>query len=340
MKTALYTRVALTIVIVLIAVFLARALWKHYMYSPWTRDGVVRAYVVRIAPDVSGLVTQVNVVDNQVVKKGDVLFVIDRARYVDALAQAKANLAAAQAAVAAAGSNIDAARAGTAQSKSNYEMYAAQSKRRQALADVVSNEDRADAVATADAARATLSKAQAGQEQAVAAQQQAMAAQKQAEAALATAQLNFERTEVRAPVDGYVTNLLVRVGDYATAGAPRLALIDSDSYWIDGYFEETKLPRVHLGDDVEIRLMSGGVELRGTVEGIARGIADATNPTSTDLLANINPTFNWVRLAQRVPVRVRIDFEHMPAGTVLVAGQTATLIVHPRENGQPVETSR
>ncbi|RDS86230.1 biotin/lipoyl-binding protein [Dyella psychrodurans] len=340
MKTALTIRVALTIIVVLIAVLLSRALWKHYMYSPWTRDGVVRANVVRIAPDVAGLVTQVNVVDNQIVKKGDVLFVVDRARYVDALDQAKANLAAAQAAVAAAGANIDAARAGTAQSKSNYEMYAAQSKRRQALADVVSNEDRANAQATADAARATVSKSQAGQEQAVAGQQQALAAVKQAQAALATAELNFERTEVRSPVDGYVTNLLVRVGDYATAGAPRLALIDSHSFWIDGYFEETKLPHVHLGDEVDIRLMSGGVQLRGTVEGIARGIADATNPTSTDLLANINPTFNWVRLAQRVPVRVRIDMDHMPAGTVLVAGQTATLIVHPHENGELAEASR
>jgi multidrug resistance efflux pump len=340
MKIALYIRVALTAIIVLIAVILALALWKHYMYSPWTRDGRVRAYIVRIAPDVSGLVTQVNVVDNQVVKKGDVLFVIDRERYADALEQAKSNLAAAQAALAAAGANIDAAKASAAQSKSNYDMYAAQSKRRQALADVVSNEDRANALATADAARATLNKAQAGQEQASAGQQQALAAVKQAQAALATAQLNLERTEVRAPVDGYVTNLLVRVGDYAMAGAPRLALIDSHSYWIDGYFEETKLPHVHLGDEVDIRLMSGGVPLRGTVEGIARGIADATNPTSTDLLADINPTFNWVRLAQRVPVRVRIDMDHMPAGTVLVAGETATLIVHPRENGENAETPR
>jgi multidrug resistance efflux pump len=340
MKIALYIRVAITAIALLVAVLLAYALWKHYMYSPWTRDGRVRANVIRIAPDVAGLVTQVNVVDNQIVKKGDVLFVIDRARYADALEQAKANLAAAQAAVSAAGANIDAARAGTAQSKSTYEMYAAQSKRRQALADVVSNEDRSNALATADAARATLSKAQAGQEQAAAAQQQAMAAVKQAQAALATAQLNLERTEVRSPVDGYVTNLLVRVGDYASAGAPRLALIDSHSFWIDGYFEETKLPHVHLGDDVEIRLMSGGVQLHGTVEGIARGIAEATDPTSADLLANINPTFNWVRLAQRVPVRVRIDMDRMPAGTVLVAGQTATLIVHPNENGAPVQASR
>ena len=157
---------------------------------------------------------------------------------------------------------------------------------------------------------------------------------------LATAQLNLQRTEVRAPVDGYITNLLVRVGDYASAGAPRLALIDSRSFWVDGYFEETKLPHLHVGDPVDIRLMSGGVQLRGTVEGVARGIAGAVDPTGNDLLANINPTFNWVRLAQRVPVRVRIDTEHMPAGTVLVAGQTATLIVRPGGHGDALAQSR
>jgi multidrug resistance efflux pump len=340
MKISLYIRVALTAIVLLLAVLVAHALWKHYMYSPWTRDGRIRAYVVRIAPDVSGLVTQVNVVDNQTVKKGDVLFVVDRARYQDAVDQAKANLSAAQAAVRAAGANIDAAAAGAAQSKSNFDMYAAQSKRRQDLADVVSTEDRANAVATANVARAGVSRAQAGQEQAQAAQQQAMAAVKQAQVQLATAQLNLERTEVRAPVDGYVTNLLVRVGDYASVGAPRLALIDSDSYWIDGYFEETKLPHIHVGDPVDIRLMSGGVQLHGTIESIARGITDAANPTGTDLLANINPTFNWVRLAQRVPVRVRVDAEHIPAGTVLVAGMTATLIVHPDEHGNAAAASR
>ncbi|MBE1160829.1 biotin/lipoyl-binding protein [Dyella acidiphila] len=332
MKTAQYLRIAITAVIVLLAVLIATAMWRHYMYSPWTRDGRVRAEVVRIAPDVSGLVTQVNVIDNQTVKKGDVLFVIDPARYTDAVDQAKANLAAAQAAVQAADANIDAARAGTAQSRSNLDMYAAQAKRREDLKDVVSSEDRANATATAAAARATVNKAQAGQEQAMAAKQQAMAAVKQAEAALATATLNLQRTQVRAPVDGYVTNLLVRVGDYASAGAPRLALLDSHSFWVDGYFEETKLPHIRVGDDVDIRLMAGGMHLHGTVEGIARGIAEAVDPTSSDLLANINPTFNWVRLAQRVPVRVRIDTEHMPAGTVLVAGQTATLILHPDEH--------
>jgi multidrug resistance efflux pump len=265
------------------------------------------------------------------VKKGDLLFVIDRARYQDAVDLAKANLAAAQAAAHAAAANIDAATAGAAQSKSNFDMYAAQSSRREQLNDVVSAEDRANAQSAATAARAGFNRAQASREQASASQQQAMAAVTQAQVALASAQLNLDRTEVRAPVDGYVTNLSVRVGDYASVGVPRLALIDSHSYWVYGYFEETKLPQVHIGDSVDIRLMSGGVHLKGTVESIARGITDAAAPVGSDLLANVNPTFNWVRLAQRVPVRVRIDTEHMPAGTVLAAGMTATLIVHPHE---------
>jgi multidrug resistance efflux pump len=340
MKNTFYIRVAFTAVLVVLAVLVGYALWRHYMFSPWTRDGRIRANVVRIAPDVSGLVTAVNVVDNQQVKKGDVLFVIDRARYTDALEQAKANLAAAQASAMAAQANIDAAKAGTLQSKANLAMYEAQSRRRQSLKDVISSEDLANASATADAARATWNKARAGEEQASAAQQQAQAAIKQAQAALATAELNLHRTEVRAPADGYITNLLVRVGDYASAGAPRLALIDSHSFWVDGYFEETKLPHLRIGDPVEIRLMSGGVRLNGTVEGVARGIGGAVDPTGNDLLANINPTFNWVRLAQRVPVRVRIDTDHMPPGTVLVAGQTATLIVHPGGHGDALATSR
>ena len=333
MKNTLSIRIAITAFFVLLAALIGYGLWRHYMYSPWTRDGRIRANVVRIAPDVSGLVTAVNAVDNQQVKKGELLFVIDHARYADAVEQAKANVAAAQAAVSAAQANIDAAKAGSTQSKANFAMYEAQSRRRQGLKDVISSEDLSNARATADAARATWDKARAGEEQAAAALQQAQASVKQAQAALATAQLNLQRTEVRSPVDGYVTNLLVRVGDYASAGAPRLALIDNQSFWVDGYFEETKLPHLRVGDPVEIRLMSGGVHLQGTVEGVARGIAGAVDPTGADLLANINPTFNWVRLAQRVPVRVRIDTGHMPAGTVLVAGQTATLIVRPSGRG-------
>ena len=331
MKTASFIRFAVTFLVLLVSILVAHALWKHYMYSPWTRDGRVRAEIVRIAPDVSGLVTKVNVIDNQTVKKGDLLFEIDPSRYQNALDLAKANVGVAQAAARAAKANVEAAAAGAAQSKSSYGMAAEQSSRRQRLSDVVSEEARADARSAADAARAGLDKAQAGLDQAMAAEQQAQAAVTQAQVAVAAAQLNLDRTEVRAPTDGYVTNLLVRVGDYASAGAPRMALIDSHSYWVYGYFEETKLPQVRIGDAVDIRLMSGGARLHGTVQSIARGITDAGNPTGSDLLSDVNPTFNWVRLAQRVPVRVAIDTDHLPEGTVLAAGMTATLIVHPHK---------
>jgi RND family efflux transporter MFP subunit len=149
----------------------------------------------------------------------------------------------------------------------------------------------------------------------------------QAIAALDAARLNLERTRVVAPVDGYITNLSVYRGDYATAGTPKLAIVDSHSFWVYGYFEETKLPRVRIGDKAEIRLMSGGV-LQGHVESISRGIYDRDNPQSRELLADVNPTFNWVRLAQRVPVRIHID--QVPDGLVLSAGTTCTVVVTPR----------
>jgi RND family efflux transporter MFP subunit len=148
----------------------------------------------------------------------------------------------------------------------------------------------------------------------------------QALAALDAAKLNLERTRVLSPVDGYVTNLSVYRGDYATAGAARLAIVDSHSFWVYGYFEETKLPHVQIGDKAEIRLMSGGV-LKGHVESISRGIYDRDNPESRELLADVNPTFNWVRLAQRVPVRIHID--SVPDGLVLAAGITCTVVVTP-----------
>lgn len=328
-------RIAVTAVVVLVAAFVAHALWKHYMYSPWTRDGRVRAEVVRVAPDVSGLVTDVRVKDNQAVRKGDLLFVIDQARYRNALDQAQANLDAAMAAAKSAGASITAAEAGASQSRSNYEMYAAQSERRQKLINnVISAEDRANAQSVANAAKAGWRQAQASRQQASASQQQALAAVMQARVALAAAQLNLDRTEVRAPVDGYATNVDIRVGDYAAAGSARLAVIDRHSYWVYGYFEETKLPGLHVGDPVDIRLMSGGRHLSGTVQSIAHGITDTDNPTGGDLLAAVNPTFNWVRLAQRVPVRIAIDADHLPPDTVIAAGMTATIVVKPSAHGR------
>jgi multidrug resistance efflux pump len=127
-----------------------------------------------------------------------------------------------------------------------------------------------------------------------------------------------------APVDGYVTNLSVFKGDYAAAGAPKLAVIDAHSFWVYGYFEETKLPHVRVGASAEMRLMSGQT-LQGHVESIARGIYDRDNPQSRELTADVNPTFNWVRLAQRVPVRIALD--PLPEGLLLAAGTTCTVVL-------------
>ncbi|MEO5829547.1 MAG: HlyD family secretion protein [Rhodanobacter sp.] len=333
MKIQPLLRFLVTAVVVVLAVLLGHALWNHYLYSPWTRDGRVRAEVVRVAPDVSGLVTGVAVVDNQLVHKGDVLFVLDQARFGNAVDQAEANLNAAMASARAAGANTDSAAAAAKARKAEYEMYVARAKRRQQLGDLIAREDRSNAVSTADSAMASWRQAQAGGSQADAAREQAQAAVEQAQAELDLATLNLHRTEVRAPVDGYVTNLAVRVGDYAAAGSARLALIDKNSYYVYGYFEETKLPQLHVGDPVDIRLMAGGVHLKGTISGIAHGIADSDNPTGSDLLADVNPTFSWVRLAQRVPVRIAIDLRTLPAGTLIAAGMTATIEVQPRVSG-------
>lgn len=330
MKLQSILRFALSALIVLIAAFVAHALWKRYMYSPWTRDARVRADVVRIAPDVSGIVTAVAVRDNQAVKKGDLLFTIDRDRFRYAVEQAEANLAAAEAAARAAGASTEAAGAVISARRADYQKASEQSDRRQKMpGNVISAEMRSDAAATASSARATLHQAEAARNQATAAREQAAAAVQQASVALDRAKLDLERTEVRAPVDGHVTNLDIHAGDYAAAGAARLALIDRNSYWIYGYFEETKLPYVRVGDDVEVRLMAGDTLIHGRVESIARGIGDVDNPTGANLLANVAPTFSWVRLAQRVPVRIAIDMEHLPAGLTLAAGMTATVVLRP-----------
>jgi multidrug resistance efflux pump len=325
-------RLLFTAAVVIVAALLGHALWKRYLYSPWTRDGRVRADVVRIAPDVSGLVAAEKVKDKQLVHKGDVLMIIDRDRYRLALQQAEAGLAVAKARAQAARAGTGAAAAVIASRKAEYEMYRAQAQRRLRMPphSVISTEDRQDAVAAAASARAALQQAQASRNQAGAAVQQALAAVQQAQVQVAVARLTLERTDVRAPADGYITNLDVRVGDYASVGAARMALIDSHSYYIYGYFEETKLPRLHVGDPVDIRLMAGGTHLSGTITGIAHGITDSDNPAGPDLLANVSPIFNWVRLAQRMPVRIAIDTEHLPPNTVLAAGMTATLVVKPR----------
>jgi len=155
----------------------------------------------------------------------------------------------------------------------------------------------------------------------------ALADYQQAQAQLAAAQLDLKRTEILATVDGYVTNLNVHRGDYARTGEPKMAVVDRDSFWVYGFFEETKLPHVKVGDQAELQMMSGEV-LRGHVESISRGIYDRDNPESRELIADVNPTFNWVRLAQRVPVRIHID--EVPEGFLLAAGTTCTVVVRPQ----------
>jgi multidrug resistance efflux pump len=153
----------------------------------------------------------------------------------------------------------------------------------------------------------------------------ALAAYQQAVADLSTAKLNLERTVVRAPVNGFVTNLGLVVGQYAAVGTQLLALIDSDSYRVEGYFEETKTTNLKPGALVEIHLMSGGPALQGHIDGISRGITDRDNPNGPQLLANVNPTFEWVRLAQRIPTRIHID--DVPDGVLVSSGMTCTVVV-------------
>jgi multidrug resistance efflux pump len=171
----------------------------------------------------------------------------------------------------------------------------------------------------------TLSISQEGQENAQHVADNANAVYQQALADRSTARLNLDRTVVRAPVNGFVTNLTLDVGQYASVGAKIMALIDSDSYRIEGYFEETKIPVIKPGQEAEIHLLNGGPALRGHVESISRGITDRDNGNGPELLANVNPTFEWVRLAQRIPVRVHID--EVPEGVLISSGMTCTVLV-------------
>lgn len=199
---------------------------------------------------------------------------------------------------------VDEARALVAARRASLAMREQNARRRLALDEqVVSREDRDDAANAAAAARAEYRRALVQLEQ---------------------AELDLARTRVLAPVDGYVTNLAVRPGDYAQAGAAQLAVVDRHSYWVYGYFEETKLPLLEIGARVDMQLMSGQ-RLEGHIESIARAIYDRDNPQSRELIADVNPTFNWVRLAQRVPVRIALD--RVPDGVLLAAGITCTVIV-------------
>ncbi|MGC1885003.1 MAG: HlyD family secretion protein [Stellaceae bacterium] len=155
----------------------------------------------------------------------------------------------------------------------------------------------------------------------------------QAQANLDQARVNLERTEIRSPVNGWVTNLLAQLGDYANVGQNLISVVDADSFWVDGYFEETNLEPIQVGDLASIKLMGYSQIVRGHVGSIARGINVANAQPNGQGLAQVNPIFTWVRLAQRIPVRIHID--QVPKGVVLAAGMTATVQIDPPRPRQP-----
>ncbi|WP_312466835.1 HlyD family secretion protein [Stutzerimonas nitrititolerans] len=278
--------VLLTLLAVAIAVVVSLHLWDYYMESPWTRDGHVHADIIQVAPDVSGLVTELKVRDNQKVSRGQVLFVIDRARFVLAVAEAEALVM---------------------ERRAQLEQAQREAKRNRVLKDLIA----AETVEVGD----TLVK-------------RAEAALATAEAALGVARLDLERTTVLSPVDGYLGDQTMRVGDYVKTGTPVLSIVDTQSLRIEGYFEETKLHAIEIGQPVDIKVMGESQHLRGHVQSIAAGIEDRDRVRGTSLLPNIDPSFNWVRLAQRIPVRVVLD-EDQQTDIRLVIGRTATLSVLP-----------
>ncbi|MFI8417987.1 p-hydroxybenzoic acid efflux pump subunit AaeA [Serratia sp. NPDC078593] len=277
-------RIAITLILVLLGIIAVFKAWVFYTESPWTRDAKFTADVVAIAPDVSGLLTQVPLQDNQLVKKGQVLFVIDQPRYQQALAEANADVA-------------------------YYKTLAAE-KRREA------------------GRRIKLGIRALSQEEIDQANNVLQTVQHQLSKAIAVrdlAKLDLERTTVRAPADGWITNLNVHEGEFITRGSTAVALVKKNTFYVLAYLEETKLHGLSKGDRVEITPLGSNRIMRGTVDSIAAGVNNSSSTNNPKGLAAIDSNLEWVRLAQRVPVKIILDAEDQqhpyPAGT------TATVVV-------------
>lgn len=285
MKKPLLTlgRVVLTLLVVTLATVLVWQMVMYYMFAPWTRDGHIRADVIQIAPDVSGLIQKVEVRDNQVVKRGDVLFTIDQDRFKLALRHAQATLA---------------------ERKETLAQTSREARRNRGLGNLVAQEQLEESQSREARAQSALAEAQV---------------------AVDAAQLNLDRSVVRSPVDGYLNDRAPRPHEFVSAGKAVLSVVDSNSYHVDGYFEETKLSGIHIGQAVDIRVMGDNARLRGHVQSFAAGIEDRDRSSGANLLPNVNPAFSWVRLAQRIPVR--IAFDEVPADFRMIAGRTATVSI-------------
>lgn len=287
-------RVVLTLLMVTLATVVVWRMVMYYMFAPWTRDGHIRADIIQIAPDVSGLIEKVEVHDNQPVKRGDVLFTIDPQRFTLALRQAEAS---------------------AAEQKEALAQAQREAKRNRGLGNLV--------------AREQLEESQSRESRA----QSAVAA---AQVAVDAAKLNLERSVIRSPVDGYLNDRAPRAHEFVTAGRPVLSVVDGESFHIDGYFEETKLQHIHVGQAVDIRVLGDNTRLRGHVQSIVAAVEDRDRSSGSNMLPSVNPAFSWVQLAQRIPVR--IVFDDVPADFRMIAGRTATVsIIEGSDKAEPVQ---
>ena len=277
-----------TLAAVIAAGYVLSNMFSEYLFQPWTRDGHVRAQVIKITPRVSGPIVELPINDNQAVIKGDLLFRIDPRTYELAVEQAEAKL---QQALASELVKQDQADRGN-------ELYR---KDRGAISEqalVRKKNDLLVARANVQVARSNLEKAK----------------------------LDLEFTEVRAPVDGYVTNLLLRYGSQTVANQPALALIDSNSFWVHGFFKETQVEYIRKNNKAVIKLMTYPDDpLEGVVESMGWGIAQQDGAPAADLLPSINPSFDWIRLAQRIPVRIRLT--QIPDKVDLRVGTSASVFI-------------
>jgi multidrug resistance efflux pump len=329
------TRIVSTLVLVLVAAGAAAWLYQSYIVRPWTRDGQVRALIVQITPQVAGNIVKMHVSDNQFVREGDPLLEIDPSQYQlavqaaeIALEQQRQNVATLEAAVQSAEASVASAQATLDEAKKD-------SERARAAGRAVSAEYVDQMATAANVAAARLATAQAELAEA----KQTLGAPgddnvrvQAAKAALAQAKLDLSWTAITAPSDGFATNITVQQGDYARVGSPLLAFVDSTSFWISGYFMETQLRHIEVGDPAVVTLMAHPDKpLGGEVESFGRAISPpnvALVEGLAGLVPQIEPTFDWVRLAQRVPVRIKIT--QVPDGVDLIAGITASVAIRPR----------
>ena len=272
----------MTGIAVLAAAAMMWALWGAYFASPWTRDATVRVYVVTLAPEVAGRVTELPATANLFVHKGDLLMVVDPTDYAIAVSSAQAQVE---------------------QAEITMENNQIRAKRRQELTTLSTSTEEQQAYVTS----AIVS----------------LASYHSALSQLAQAKTNLERTRIVSPVNGWVTNLEIQLGDYASVGVRNISVVNADSFWVDAYFQESQLWSIGDGDPAHVKLMGLGYSLPGHVEGVTRAINVGNAQSNTAGLAEVNPVFTWVRLAQRIPVRIHLD--RVPPSVRLVAGQTANV---------------